>query len=440
MSVVLFLIFFLTDEQLKLNAHYFLFFHIMSVLLLFNNNTLKLFSPISIIYFYTAVSLFFGSWGFSSEKVLTEHFLLNYYNWDFINISFFYLILSLSIFVIIGNKLIPNKVPKLFPVKISSKSVLISFVLFIPFFFLSLKIGFLGGNDLSSIPRTLFALILIFKAQEHKNFIKFSIYFIVVLILATFSVDSKREALIVVLPILFNEFVLNDLRINWKNFSITAIFFTYCIFLILAMSIVRGYGNFGSFNNIFQAISYIPVYIESDFFISALLLNIEANYFFFHAINSIELILENPNLISLGSTMIKPLFIFIPREIFFYKPESILTLYTSEFEIAFRSIGGSYPISVFSEFFWNFHFFGIFFVIVLALFCSFIYRQLLGSFRQNNIYKLLFYTIMYSNLLFYARGSGLDLFFIYVLLSGFFIYLFNLAHKIIVSVNTNNDL
>ena len=89
MSVVLFLIFFLTDEQLKLNAHYFLFFHIMSVLLLFNNNTLKLFSPISIIYFYTAVSLFFGSWGFSSEKVLTEHFLLNYYNWDFINISFF---------------------------------------------------------------------------------------------------------------------------------------------------------------------------------------------------------------------------------------------------------------------------------------------------------------------------------------------------------------
>ena len=47
---------------------------------------------------------------------------------------------------------------------------------------------------------------------------------------------------------------------------------------------------------------------------------------------------------------------------------------------------------------------------------------------------------MYSNLLFYARGSGLDLFFIYVLLSGFFIYLFNLAHKIIVSVNTNNDL
>lgn len=440
MFVVLFFIFFMTNEHLKLNAHYLIFFHILSVLLLFNNNTLKLFSPISIIYFYTAISLFFGSWGFSSGKVLTQHFLLNYYSWDSMNISLFYLILSLSIFVIIGNKLIPDTIPKLNTVKISMKSVLISCILFIPFFFFSLEIGFLGGNDLSSIPRTLFALILILQAQKQKNVIRFSIYFIIVMILATFSVDSKREALIVVLPILFNEFILNDLRINLKNFTIIAIFFTYCIFLILAMSIVRGYGNFGSFNNIFQAISSIPVYIGSDFFISALLLNIEANYFFFHGINSIELILENPNLISLGSTMIKPLFIFIPRELFYYKPESILTLYTSEFELAFRSIGGSYPINVFSEFFWNFHFFGTFFVIILALFCSFIYKKLLSSLRENNIYKLLFYLIMYSNLLFYARGSGLDLFFIYVLLSGFFIYLFHLAHLIILPAGSNNDL
>ena len=111
---------------------------------------------------------------------------------------------------------------------------------------------------------------------------------------------------------MFFESIRHSLRLNFKTTLFLSILMTYSLILILAMSIARGYGGFGEFTSIFSTISLIPSYLNSDIFIGGLLLNIEVGYFYFHGINAIELVLNDLNLMSLGSTIIKPLFLFIP--------------------------------------------------------------------------------------------------------------------------------
>ena len=134
-----------------------------------------------------------------------------------------------------------------------------------------------------------------------------------------------------------------------------------------------------------------------------------------------EFVLRDLDLLSLGSTIIKFLFIPFPRSYFgFIKPESIISQYTSEYSSGLRASGGSTPPNVYAEMFWNFHFIGIFSSIIIFGLFLLIFIKLIRWIKYENTYKYSWCLFAFSQFLAYARGSGLDMYFVYVIF-GYFI-------------------
>ena len=107
------------------------------------------------------------------------------------------------------------------------------------------------------------------------------------------------------------------------------------------------------------------------------------------------MVLSDLNLLAYGSTLIKPLFIMFPRDIFPFKPDSILELYTLAYDPAGRDLGGSWTIGLFSEFIWNFYFFGIFMVIFVAKFLSEFNIFMMRSASSINPSKTIIYLLFF---------------------------------------------
>lgn len=420
-----FLILLCDNSFIKSSGFYFIFFHFFLGLILVGNKGVRLLSPISIIYFYTTLSLAIGSWGFSRGYIIQRNLEEGFLAWNNSNISLSIILLFTSLFIIFGERYLPKDLPKIKFKDVSSLKYFISTIVFLPFFFFDIDLAPLGGSgSLSKVPKILFALATILFFQKFKPSLRLVGYFFLILLMATVSINEKREAIFLVLPILYLETIRNKLILNLKNSFLLSLIFFYCLILILAMSIARGYGGFGQFDSIFNTFAIIPDYISSDIFIGGLLLNIEVNYVYFHSLNSIELIINNPSLLSFGSTILKAFFIIIPRSIVHFKPDSIITLYTMNYDPGFRSVGGSFPINIFAEFFWNFHLFGILLNILLILFCYTLYKNLFRVIKISSFPKMLFYFVAYFNLLTLARGSGLDLYVLFLFLSSFFIIIY----------------
>ena len=91
-----------------------------------------------------------------------------------------------------------------------------------------------------------------------------------------------------------------------------SVLFCYPAFIIITMSVARGYGG-EQHNTLISAFSAVPDYIFSPMFLSGFLANIEVTYFHFHAVNSIDMVVKDLELLSYGETFIKPLFIFVPE-------------------------------------------------------------------------------------------------------------------------------
>lgn len=431
MILITFIVAFCENDFIKLNGYYFIITHMLIGFLLIGRSLMRLLSPISLIYFYTNLSLAGGSWGFANGYIILDSLEVGFNSWKQTNFSLAILLLSLTIFIIIGERFIPKNYLPIKLKNISFKKLLIASIVFLPFFFFELNLDFLGGGgDLSTLPKTLFALFVILYFQKYPILLRYIGYIGIILFLSTISIHEKREAFFLLFPIMFFESLHYNLKLNLK--SAVAIFFlmAYSLVLILAMSIARGYGGYGEFSSIFSTLSLIPAYMSNDIFIGGLLLNIEVGYFYFHGVNAIELVLNDPAIISVGSTLIKPLFLFIPRFIYPYKPEQIITLYTQEFDPAFRLMGGSYPISIFSEFFWNFHLAGIFMIIFLIIFCHYIYENQINSVQNFNVPKILFFMICYLNIIMLARGSGLDMYILFIILSGCFIICYSFLESV----------
>lgn len=77
---------------------------------------------------------------------------------------------------------------------------------------------------------------------------------------------------------------------------------------------------------------------------------------------------------------------------------------------AYRLIGGSYPINIFSEYFWNFSYFSIPLTFVFFRFFSATYYKALIKLKNFSIRYSLISIFLVYNFLAYVRGAGLDLF------------------------------
>ena len=215
------------------------------------------------------------------------------------------------------------------------------------------------------------------------------------------------------------------------------------ILLILAMSVMRGYGSSGPDDtvDIINLVPRIISYVGMNDFLKYFLLNIEVNYTFFHSFNAMEYIMNDSGLVTYGSTIYKMFFVFFPRSLFsFIKPDSFIHLYIESYNPGLRLAGGSYPPNLYAEMFWNFHFSG--FIILNLLFLAFskIYALTIKHLISGQYFKYSFLLFIYLFLVTYFRGSGLDMFTVYVIFSIIFSSIIYLIAKLFSSKSNYETL
>lgn len=422
------------------------FFLTVAVFLIYRTRNLFSFSsPISLIFFYTTLSLTLGAWGYKNGYVIVERDMVTFMAWLHMDVSLSIIMISLSVMLATDNYFQKKTYKVVQSCSVyTNRTIMMSGLVLVPFFFFSLDLAALGGDgDLSIVPKTIVAIFIIIMTQRvEKKFIRWVIYICLITAFATFSIDDKREAIFLIFPSAYLELTRKKINLTPVVIIWTLILISFLLALILIMSVARGYGDFGTFTTLLEAIPFVFDYVTSDIFIAGLFANIEVNYFFIHALNAIEIIVNEPQRISLGLTVIKPLFVFIPRSIAEWKPESIIGLYTTVYDPEIRAIGGSWPVSIFSEFFWNFYFLAPFFVLLFSLALVKFQILIIKSVQKNNNYMLAFLLFSYMNLITLARGSGLDQYAVFIILGGVFIFLcksISICTELVIRNGVNNE-
>jgi hypothetical protein len=386
-----------------------------------------LLSPSFIAASYLNINFLIGSLVFMHGSVY-ESLLTRYVDWKSLPLSMTYF--NLANFSIIGayflsrNLKLPNS-KLLFDAR-RVKNLTLIFVgifLVILFSFVGINLSFFSSDqsDFYIIPKSLGAILIVailYRSVTLK--IRIICYSLIILVFSISSFEDKRDAIFLLLPILLLESRKSNFRVDLKKGLTGILAISFLSYLIMVMSILRGYGSYNP-SGFIDAMKYVPDYIRSEDFIPAFMNNLEISYTYFHSNNAIEQIVNDPKKITFGSTIIKPLFIFIPREYFPQKPVSIIEHYTNSFSKEMRSEGFSAPISIQSEMFWNFHFLGVIFLFFLFILFNSVYRNVVQLIEADNIINYLPLLYIYQQSLVLFRGSGLDQFLVDVVLS-FLIY------------------
>lgn len=397
-------------------------------------------TPIMLTIFYVDFSFGLGSWAFKNHIVLNSTDYNDYLKWKYNNyITLYVLVINHLLFyldLLFHKKylILYNKFMLIFQKKYTLKLIRnIAIIFFIIFAIIPFNVSFLGGSgDMSGVPMTISALVLISLIAYSKSKNRYLIYLLILIIFSNFSYGSKREAIFFIFPILFLEVYLNKINVSIKILFKLLLVGLLLLFLILIMSIMRGYGGYNIQKlNIIEVIPYVFDYIHRDMFFAYLFNNIETNYTFFHSIQAMEYIYNNSNLLSFGSTIIKFLFITIPSSIAPFKPHSIIDLYTSYRNPHFRAIGGSWPPNIYAEMFWNFYYFGIVYVVFIFSIINIIFLKFLKLLENQKIVYHIGFLYFYMQILMYSRGSGLDLFTVYMVFGFFFGYLYTCIVQLI---------
>lgn len=245
---------------------------------------------------------------------------------------------------------------------------------------------------------------------------RFGVYAYYLMTMVAFDFGNKREIAIVLFLIMFVEAYFGRivLRFGLRNLAAFAAVAASFFALILAASILRGYGDF-PVTSVFQAISYIPRYMTSEMFIDGITDNLELNYNYGCAITSIDLGIRGLIDYQYGASLIKPLFLPIPRELLPWKPESIMQIFTQVYAPEWWLEEGSMPVMFASEMFLNFSYLGLApFALVLGL----INRLFVGfHLAPPGSFAFLSCAFLSITVLTLARGGGIEQYLLYYLLA-----------------------
>lgn len=429
---VLFFSFCISVRDAK-NLSYILFFIQISLfyLILIKKNRVALFflTPIMLFIAYVDISFGLGNFAYSHGIYVYETNYNDYRNWMHTNVLTAYVLFTNTILFYIDSVFhksycqLLNKVKSVWiKPSVEKAYIAISFLLFIFFYFVPFNVSFLGGSgSMSSVPKTISALNIIYLAAYKQIRYRFILYFMIMLLFATFSYESKREAMFFVFPVLLLESVLNFKRVNYKIVGYTICLTVLSVFLIIAMSLMRGYGQYlETGSSIMQALPYVFEYLGSELFLSYFFLNIETTYTYFHSMQAMEYLIRDPNLLLYGSSTFKFLFITIPSSICDIKPKSVIHLYTMLRNPNFRRAGGSWPPNLYAEMLWNFYFIAP--IIISVFFCvyNFVFMRLLEKVVSGSMLRWTWLLYAYMNFIMYARGSGFEMYLIYIIFAVFF--------------------
>lgn len=385
------------------------------LLYIFKEDRFKfLLSPSFIAVTYLNLNFLIGSWVFANGLVFTK-LLPDYKLWEFAStrllffngINFF---ITLAYFLKINLKFKDKQFINLY--KINQKFLFyITLFVFAGTLIASPYLEFIGFYLL--IFKTMLAIMII--AYSFKNFSlkkRAFIYLTTIFIFVLFSVDSKREAIFLILPIVLLESSRYKLKFKFKQILIALGLFISLCYFILTMSILRNYGGFKP-KSFFEATTYVDDYLRSESFVAGFMNNLEISSTYLHSNNIIEYIKRDKVKMVYGETIIKPIFIVVPRSYFKFKPRSAIDIYTTKFDKGFRQRGGSFPVSMQSEFYLNFGFFSWLVAFVFFGFFNSVYKNVLNLIKNDKILNYIYILYMYEIFLSVIRGSGLDIFSVY---------------------------
>jgi hypothetical protein len=248
---------------------------------------------------------------------------------------------------------------------------------------------------------------------------------LIFILFAVQNYNNKREFFYVIILILFVEFVKKGVNIKAKfNFFLV---FVACsigiLYSVATASILRGYGNYDTDNPV-KAFLYVNDYLSSDV-IPSLVNNFELNVVYGNGSNAVNYVYSGEMKLLYGSTFTKVLFIPIPRNIFPDKPYSMIDIYTKKYRPNLRNDGGSLPINVYSEAFWNFTLFALPFIYLIFYFINRLYLNMILQLKRCNFsLSFLFVLYCYITIIQFVRGSGFEIWILYPILSVPFLWIF----------------
>jgi hypothetical protein len=393
-------------------------------------------TPSFLSFIYLSLSSSFGHYVTSREIGLTDVYYTTLVNIHSMSMCVFVLLLSnfaiiLSLFPILAKTKRVNLTGS-FESRSAQvgSSVIILLGLIGLLNFVNIDLSFVGLASRGYIfPIQLCLCIFLFlKIRYLQSKPRLFIYVILMALTTIGNYDSKRQIFFILITIVFfecviNKAIFNNLKLNAKIIGLSLCAFVLFTYIILISSILRGYGGY-KFGGFFEANSFIFEYMKEDFFADALVSNLELSSSYVNTVNPINYVVSGEQDLLYGSTVVKGLFVLLPSSVI-QKPQSIINIYTSIFSPAFREEGGSLPVTLPAEFFWNFFVFSFPLLGLFYYLLNTFYLKLIDGIVQNK-YSLthLMVFFLYATFMQIVRGSGIDLWFAYCIIALPFMIIF----------------
>ena len=390
--------------------------------------SLSYFYPSSIMVLYVSIFFFMGSLAFM-KKFVQMNFAdqFKYYYLENLGlISFFF---ACSISVTLLSKLPARRLPiysaprndvatapaiNEFPKnKNRLLALLLSAVIIIVTLMNDLPLPGGGSGSYSGI-FFLFAIMYVsYHAKLNRHRRRYLLYALFAGLQVTVFYNDRRLILYYCFILVFIEvFDKHPYRLRFRAIALFSLVVVSLFFVNIAMSLQRGVGEFYADNteSVMDAFSYVDDYLRSDQSMTMLFHNLEGPAVFFHSYQALDYMVRTKDY-RYGSTIVKVLFIPIPRSMYPQKPRSLVDEYTSIYYPAFRAAGNSYVPNLYTDAFWNFGFIGgLAFLFVVFRWMDTVYLRWISRLRCEVEVRAMnvFFLSSFAMLPFLLRGSGFD--------------------------------
>lgn len=413
---------FMDNMWIYYTIHYVNIFIYVFTFLRKNNRGLTLFfSPILFAFLYLGLSFTLGSFviplnlGFNSE--VYDNFIII----DKLNIYTIYFFIADVILLLVWKR---TTIKGLAQIPNSSERSWMEFnpVTFIVFFTLFVVVSFVKPLEFILLGFTypikliLIICLILISIQLPKK-AKYSVYVLILFFVFIFHYHSKREIILVVLIFFFLESLYNNIKVklNFKSFFIALIILFATIYLILAASIMRGYGSY-KLKSPYHSFLMVPDYVQMPRFKHGIVDNFEINTVLGNTMICMDLVDKERIPLQYGGTYLKTFLSPIPRSIWPNKPLGMILKYTYTLNPRHKKIGQSLPVVHYAEGFANFYWLGIIIVVVILYLVERFYWYIITRKVMSILNGKLVFAIYLNCIVFqYIRGSGFDLFSLYAL-------------------------
>lgn len=381
-----------------------------------NYSLIRLLQPSMIAIIYIGLSCSVGAWAFYSGNVANIMGKSYYDAWS--NLKETYAVISVGLLFLYalslrGLGLPTSDAPPADHKEENALNILATSSVLLLFIFAS---SFLTVGILSQL-KTVIAAALFYVLFRHDAKYKWFFSALAIGILAAMSPQSKREAIFAIPAMILitlayyprTKFTINKLLVAIASVVLIGL-------LILAMSILRGYGGFNA-SGFVEAIKLVPQYLSMTNSLGFMFNNFEVSSLFLHLHQCVSSILEMPGDMAFGETYIRVLLVWPIGDLMGYKPASIIDQYTATFFPSFRDEGGSFVVTSFGEAAWNFGWFAPVALLLIYFALDKLFAWSVRSIRMHGAFGTIFALNLFQYSLYYSRGSGLDIMVIYLLFS-----------------------